>query len=208
MGVPFGKTIPSSAQYVVFTDTVATGLSYTDVSEAQDGSILAWMSGNTYYVASTNGEKILLHPVCTDMFAYNTTIKSVDFGNADFRNVETIRALFFNCTSLTEIDLSGANLNRATSMFYFAQGCWNLKTIKLPTSMPALTNAKYAFNSCSSLTTIYAGDWTNNKTISDTNSVSMFYGCSNLVGAIRYNSAYVTWSMANTQTGYFTAYSE
>ena len=51
-GQQFCATIPSNATSVVFCNEIApTGISLTDVSEAQDNSIVAWMDGSTYKVS-------------------------------------------------------------------------------------------------------------------------------------------------------------
>jgi len=58
----------------------------------------------------------------------------------------------------------------------------------------------YMFGFCSSLTTIYC----NNNWSSVSNSISMFYKSSSLVGAIPYNSSKTDGQYANPDTGYFT----
>ncbi len=60
------------------------------------------------------------------------------------------------------------------------------------------------FNSCSSLTTIYANSNWQIVATKLTNSMYMFNNFSNLVGAVSYNSSNVDISMANPDTGYFT----
>lgn len=63
-GQQFYTTIPSNATSVVFCNEIApTGISLTDVSEAQDNSIVAWMDGSTYKVSTQiNGVKALSNP--------------------------------------------------------------------------------------------------------------------------------------------------
>jgi len=63
------------------------------------------------------------------------------------------------------------------------------------------------FNSCSSLTTIYGGDWIKNESL---NSSQMFIGCTSLVGGngTSYNSYYTDATYARIDRagtpGYFT----
>ena len=86
--------------------------------------------------------------------------------------------MFMTCKSLTSLDISNFDIGKVTSV-------------------------KDMFYGCSSLTTIYAGDWTNTAT-NVTNSSTMFQGCSSLVGAVAYNSGQLDIAMANPTTGYFT----
>lgn len=68
--------------------------------------------------------------------------------------------------------------------------------------MSNVTNTASMFNSCQGLASIYANDWSNNSTI--TNSKDMFYYCLSLKGAKGYMYEGTDGiEMANGQTGYF-----
>jgi surface protein len=130
-GSIFNTKIPSAATAIVFTNTVADGFTYTDVSEAQDGSILAWLNGTTYYVATVDGGSIVAHPSCGIMFYGKTSLKSVDFSNMDFSKVVTTINMFYGCTALTAVDLSMLDTSNVQSCRGMFQGCSKLTSVDL-----------------------------------------------------------------------------
>lgn len=110
-----------------------------------------------------------------DSFGNVTTISGLD--KLDTANVTDMCAMFNNCMVLTSLDLSS----------------WDTSKV---------TNMNYMFQTCRKLTKIYAsGLWS---TASVTSSTGMFGDCSNLSGAISYNSNKVDATYANYTTGYLT----
>ena len=107
---------------------------------------------------------------CTSL----TTINGIE--NLNTENVRDMDYMFYNCSSLSTLDLSGFNTANVISM-------------------------EMMFCNCSKLTTIYASS---NFTTSDVmSSSSMFTGCTSLVGAIKYDSSKTDANYANTSDGYF-----
>ena len=100
----------------------------------------------------------------------------VDYLNID--NLDHMNLMFFNCTSLTYVDVSNwdtTNINNLASMFY---GCGNLNNIDVSNwNTSKVTNMNHMFYSCSSLTSLDVSNW---GTGGVTNMNNMFYGCSNL----------------------------
>ena len=84
-----------------------------------------------------------------------------------------MKCMFYECSSVKELDLSRFDMSTVTDM-------------------------SYMFNRCSTLTTIYCND-----TWSCYNSNWMFYGCKALRGAIAYDESKVDVTYANPETGYF-----
>ena len=67
-----------------------------------------------------------------------------------------------------------------------------------------VTNMNYMFQTCRKLTKIYASGLWSTASVSVTSSTGMFGDCSNLSGAISYNSNKVDATYANYTTGYLT----
>ena len=134
-----------------------------------------------------------------------TTIKGIQDLKTD--NVNDINSMFFDCESLTSLDLSSLNLGNVTNMHQVFEGCTglesiifdgvntenvtnmgdlflncsSLKTIDLSSfNTNKVTNMGYMFYRCTSLTTVYVSDsWT---TASVTESNNMFERCYSIVG--------------------------
>ena len=108
---------------------------------------------------------------CTSL----TTINGIE--NLNTEKVEDMRYMFYNCSLLSTLDLSGFNTARVLQM-------------------------DFMFYGCSKLTTIYASS---NFTTSAVTSLSdgMFTYCYSLVGAVAYSSDKTDAEYATTTNGYF-----
>ena len=99
-----------------------------DVSEAGDGSVLAWMVSGNLCIAA-NG-KIAPNSDASYTFAYFTNLKKIDFGDCfDTSNVTDMSCMFVNCSSLTELDLSSFNTSKLVNMSNMFSGCDALKNL-------------------------------------------------------------------------------
>ncbi len=89
--------------------------------------------------------------------------------------------MFYGCSGLTSLDLSGFKTDKVTDMSYMFSGCSGLTTLDLSGfKTDKVTSMSYMFSRCSGLTTIYAGDgWSTKKVTSGSN---MFDKCTSLVG--------------------------
>ena len=87
-----------------------------------DYEILAWFdmaSGTVYYYS--DAEKIELSKDSSFMFHNFSGLQEIDMRNFDGKNIENLRDLFSNCSSLTSVNFAGFNtskVNNMTSMFY------------------------------------------------------------------------------------------
>ena len=107
---------------------------------------------------------------CTSLTAIN------GIENLNTEDVTNMQLMFYSCSSLTTLDLSGFNTANVKDMSCMFQGC-------------------------SQLTTIYASS---NFTISAvTSSFNMFLECTSLAGAIIYDPSKTDASYATTTDGYF-----
>lgn len=81
-----------------------------DISEKQNGSIMAWVDGDTLYV----GAKGKISPnKCADyLFAYFENVRRIEFNDAlDTSNVTSMVFMFESCHSLTSLDVSGFDMS-------------------------------------------------------------------------------------------------
>ena len=108
-------------------------------------------------------------------FSQLTTIEGIE--NLNTAEVTNMSYMFSWCTGLTALDLSSFNTAEVTDMGGM-------------------------FSDCSGLTTIYVSDGFTTDNVGS--SFYMFLGCSNLTGAVSYDSNKTDHSMANYTTGYFT----
>ena len=148
-----------------------------DVSEAQDGSIKAYIEGTVLTIAS-EGE-IFANSDCTNMFnqygytlGTNKKINKITFNNFNTSKVTNMDSMFRFCNLLTNLDLSNFNTSQVTSMDSMFRGCYVLREIK------GLEN----FN-----------------TSKVTNTINMFYNCADLIGEVTIQNQYL-----NNYTSMFT----
>ena len=145
--------------YVSFLSSLKSAPSDAwDMSDAGDGSILAWMSGNNLYVAS-NG-KIAPNPNASNMFGRFVNLKEINFGrNFDTSNVTNMSRMFSNCQSITSLDLSCFNTSKVTNMTRMFDGCKNLVYLDLSYfHASSATNTTSMFKNCDMLKTLIGSD--------------------------------------------------
>ncbi len=155
---------------VTFLDTLADMPEDAwDVSEAQNGSVMAWVTeGYHLFIAGEGG---VMAPVdCSNMFfCYNA--KTIDFnGNFHMDNVENMSTMFMMST-MEELDLTGMDLSNVKRMDW----CFSasvLKNVIMPDmDMPKLERVDYLFENNFNLDTVDLSGW---NTPSLTNMEGMF----------------------------------
>lgn len=114
---------------------------------------------------------------CYDWFWYFeglTRIEHLDYLNTS--EVDDMRLMFSNCTSLETLDLSSFNTEKVTSMATMFENSKNLRSIKLPKGFigSSVTNLKATFSGCESLTELDLSG-SNSENVKDMS--EMFYGC-------------------------------
>ena len=122
-----------------------------------------------------------------DMFRKDTSLTNITFGdNFNTANVTSMNGVFWDCNSLTSIDLSNFNTSSVTDINNMFAGCSSLTALDLSnfdtsnvTSMGNPYNWSYGgmFRNCKSLTSLDLSNFDTSKVklMSD-----MFRGCSNL----------------------------
>ena len=104
-----------------------------------------------------------------------TTISGIE--NLNTEEVTDMENMFYGCTSLTTLDLSGFNTAKVKYM-------------------------DMMFYNCSKLTTIFVSDKFTTSAV--TSSTNMFGNCTSLAGAIKFDSSKTDANYANMNDGYFT----
>ena len=112
--------------------------------------------------------------------------------NLNTIDVTNMSRMFYNCSSLTSLDLRGCKTANVTDMSYMFYNCSNITWLDLSSFNTAnVTNIEYMFCSCSQLTTILVdADLWNIENV--TSSSNMLVSCSAIIGdkGTRYNSSY------------------
>ena len=150
-----------------------------------------------------------------NMFLYcsNSKLTSLDVSNFNTEKVTNMCCMFRGNSNLTSLDLSNFNTQDVKDMSYMLMDCRGLTSLNLSGfNTPNVENMSGMFNGCYDLTTIYVSDKFVTTKVSD--GTDMFYGCTSLKGAIKYEDSsygYPEYSegnndhtYANYKTGYFT----
>ena len=129
-GSEFCNTIPSTATSIVFSDEAAPAdASLTDVSEAQNKSVVAWLDGTTYKVSTQNaGELAIANPDSSEMFGSASSSQTgayknlalIDVKKLDTSIVTNMYGIFgsagYNSSTFTIEGLSSWDTSKVTNM--------------------------------------------------------------------------------------------
>ena len=119
------------------------------------------------------GDKIML--TNGTKFAYST---SFDPELYDVSNVTDMSTMFYECSRLTSLDLSGWNTSKAIYMNNMFQKCSGLTSLDLSGwNTSKVTDIRAMFYECSRLTSLDLSGWNTSKV---TDISGMFYNCSAL----------------------------
>ena len=131
-----------------------------DISEAQDGSVMA-------YVEEAGADKY-----------GNSTYKLTIGGKGGIIANESMINYFYDFEEMTSIDLSALDTSEVTNMIGMFSGCWNLTSLDVSNfDTSKVTNMDSMFASCRSLTSL---DVSNFDTSKLTTMRCMFSYCSSL----------------------------
>ena len=134
------------------------------------------------------------------MFSGCQNLTSLNLSNFNTEDVQKMSEMFWGCKNLTSLNLSNFNTEKVPDMSSMFSGCSSLTSLDLSNfNAENVYDMSSMFNGCNSLQTIYC-----NNTWTSSLSYGMFYGCTNLKGAVPYDASKMDASMANPETGYFT----
>ena len=99
----------------------ATATESWDISEAQDGSVMAYVeddgSGNSTYKVTIGGKGgIIANESMRSYFAYFNKMTSIDLSFLDTSEVTNMMDMFSGCSSLTSLDVSNFDTSKVTNM--------------------------------------------------------------------------------------------
>ena len=139
------------------------------------------------------------------MFFQCSSLTSLDVTHFNTAKVTNMNRLFSYCSSLTSLDVTHFNTAKVTNMNSMFDSCSSLTSLDVTYFNTAnVTGMNNMFYSCSALTTIYASD--NFVTDKVEYSYNMFYDCTSLKGTtLEYVASKTDHNYANCGTdGYFT----
>ena len=116
-----------------------------------------------------------------NMFYDCSSLTDIDVSGFNTANVTNMRGMFDGCTSLKSLDVSKFNTVSVTDMSCMFRDCSSLTSLGLSGFNTANeTDMEGMFNNCTNLSTIYVGSgWSTNDV---TESTDMFLNCTKLVG--------------------------
>ncbi len=137
----------------------------------------------------------------SQMFDACYRLTTLDLSNFNTQNVEYMSQMFRDCKRLTALDLSNFNTQNVKNMQEMFRDCKRLTALDLSNfNTQNVKNMQEMFSGCAALTTINS-----NTTWQCPQSADMFVGCTQLKGAVAYDEIDTDATMANPETGYFTA---
>ena len=158
-----------------------------DVSERQDGSVMAWIVNDTenagYYKLYIGGDGgVVANPNSSTLFANFKQTKTIDLSNLDTSYVTDMNYMFDGMSHLENITFGEkfdtSNVTNMNQMFATWDGVSQLKTINLSSFKTSkVTNMSGMFAGLTELTEL---DLSNFDTSSVTNMGQMFYGLSKI----------------------------
>ena len=155
-----------------------------DVSERQDGSVMAWIVNDTetegYYKLYIGGDGgVTANPNSSRLFSKFINTKSIKLLNLDTSNVTDMLGMFNQCYSLTELDVSNFDTSNVTNMKSLFNECESLITLDLSSfDTSKVTDMMTMFSADKKIETIVFGK--NFDTSNVNNMTSMFNQCENL----------------------------
>lgn len=200
-----GRTIP---MWVTKHDVAIQKVIFDDsFAKARPVTCMCWFFGCTN-LKNIEGINNLNTTEVTDMgamFRNCSSLTDLDVSGFDTRKVTTMGTMFSGCSKLSTLDVSGFDTKNVTDMYCMFNKCSGLITLNVSGfDTKNVTNMREMFSGCSKLATIYVSD--KFVTTNVTEGKSMFNMCKALEGAVSYNGQQNDMAMANYHNGYFKTY--
>ena len=169
------------------------GVTTKDVSANNDGSYLVWWDAGTHTIKlySESGD-VILNPDSRHMFFNCTELTTMGVSGWDTSKVTNMSGMFTGCNNLKSLDVSKWNTDMVTNMFGMFQNCSSLTTLDVSKWNTSQVTSMYGmFEACSSLATLDVSGW---NTSNVTNMSYMFSKCSKLTSldVSKWNTSRVT----------------
>lgn len=200
-----GRTIP---MWVTKHDVAIQKVIFDDsFAKARPVTCMCWFFGCTN-LKNIEGINNLNTTEVTDMgamFRNCSSLTDLDVSGFDTRKVTTMGTMFSGCSKLYTLDVSGFDTKNVTDMYCMFNKCSGLTTLNVSGfDTKNVTNMREMFSGCSKLATIYVSD--KFVTTNVTDGKNMFNMCKALEGAVSYNGQQNDMAMANYHNGYFKTY--
>ena len=176
-----GKYLRPQISSITFMASIEDAVDSWDVSENQDGTVLAWVepNGNLYdlYIGAEGG--VMAPQNCESLFAYYVNVESIDFnGCFNTCSVRDMNSMFAYCEKLARLDLRSFNTGKVRNMYCMFEHCMNL--VSLDVSDFDTSNVDLMFNMFSYCERLLELDVSMFDTSNVSNMGAMFQGCASL----------------------------
>ena len=142
-----------------------------------DFSVYFWKDGNNAYWWS-DAEIVYLPADASGMFYQCSSLTSLDLSGFDTSNVTNMLSMFMTCNGLTSLDVSGWNTSNVTDMSDMFSDCTGLTSLDLSGwNTSNVMSMEFMFSDCSGLTSL---DLSGFDTSNVTKMTCMFSGCRGL----------------------------
>lgn len=200
-----GRAVP---MWVTKHDVAIQKVIFDDsFAKARPVTCMCWFFGCTN-LKNIEGINNLNTTEVTDMgamFRNCSSLTDLDVSGFDTRKVTTMGTMFSGCSKLSTLDVSGFDTKNVTDMYCMFNKCSGLTTLNVSGfDTKNVTNMREMFSGCSKLATIYVSD--KFVTTNVTDGKNMFNMCKALEGAVSYNGQQNDMAMANYHNGYFKTY--
>ena len=139
-----------------------------------------WFAGCIYLTEIKNIENLYTNECVSmgGMFYECTSLTSLDLSNFDISKVTYILDMFYNCINLTSLDVSGFDTSQVNDMSFMFSGCSSLTNLDVSGfDTSNVENMQCMFNGCFKLTSL---DVSNFDTSNVINMSDMFADCKSL----------------------------
>src|SRR5574344_1083420 len=164
-------------------DNNYTNYTYYDVSQEQDGSIIAYQKQNPdntsmYDIFVEANLIIFANPNSSSLFKNFESVVSIVLANFNTSKVTDMSGMFYGCYRLTNLDVSNFNTSKVTDMSWMFYGCNDLLSLDVSNfNTSNVTNMSAMFYHCDNLLSL---DVSNFNTSNVINMSQMFSACSGL----------------------------
>ncbi len=182
------KTI--DPETVTFRSDPQPGTPHSDVSLAQDGSVLLYVSGSDVIITNESGIPVIANQDMSCAFADLSSLTSIDgFDLLDMSGCENVSSMFEDA-GVTSLDLSSWDTSSITDMSSLFEGCAGLTSPDMDGwDCSEVSDMDSMFRDCSSLRSLSLQGWDVSSCLSFH---AMFSGCSSMTS---------TGSLASWETG-------
>ena len=172
------STVSTTSNYYTYTQYLTKVKQFGELGAQQYGFAqcknLTEVSGNNL-VTSKTFENVT---DMADMFYNCSNLTSLDVSGFDTSKVTNMSAMFYSCSNLTSLDVSGFDTSNVTTMSYMFDRCSNLTSLNVSGFDTSNVSTMLAmFQDCSGLTSLDVSGFDTSKV---TKMSSMFNSCSNL----------------------------